>query len=92
MGKLAFLPFSIGAGLVAGALSRKAFGALWGVVDDEEPPKAEHREVALPKLAAAITLEGAVFALTRGMVDHGARQLFFRLTGSWPGEEAPERE
>jgi uncharacterized protein DUF4235 len=91
VGKLAFLPFSIGTGLVAGVVSRKVFATLWGLIDDEEPPKAEHHEVALAKLAAAVTLEGAVFALTRGLVDHGARQAFYRLTGSWPGDEEPER-
>jgi hypothetical protein len=92
MGKLAFLPVSIGTGLIAGALSRKAFELLWGVIDDEEPPKAEHREVPLVKLVAAVTMEGAVFALTRALVDHGARQAFFRMTGSWPGDEHPEHE
>ena len=28
----------------------------------------------------------------RGFVDHGSRRGFARLTGSWPGEEAPEPE
>jgi hypothetical protein len=92
MGKLAFLPFSVGAGLVAGAISRKAFALMWGVVDDEEPPKPEHRDVPLVKLVVAVTLEGAVFALTRALVDHGARTAFFQMTGSWPGDEEPEKQ
>jgi hypothetical protein len=89
MEKVAFLPFSIATGLVAGVISRKAFAALWSVIDDQEPPKAEHHDVAPAKLALAVALEGAVFALTRAMVDHGSRQVFFRMTGSWPGEEEP---
>jgi hypothetical protein len=42
------------------------------------------------KLGPALLVEGA-FRLVKGMVDHGTRQGFFRLTGSWPGEERPER-
>lgn len=92
MGKVAFLPFSISSGLIAGMVARKVFAAVWGLIDDEEPPKAEHREVEFPKLVAAVALEGAVFGLTRNLVDHGSRHLYLRLTGSWPGEERPEQE
>ncbi|MFZ0040593.1 MAG: DUF4235 domain-containing protein [Solirubrobacteraceae bacterium] len=92
MGKLFFLPFSVGSGLVAGFIGKKLFGVIWGVVDDEEPPKAEHREVDYLKLAAALFIEGALFSLIRGLVDHGARQAYTRMTGSWPGEERPEQE
>ncbi len=92
MGKLFFLPVSMGSGLVAGVLSKKLFGAVWGVIDDEEPPQAEHREVDYVKLVAAMAIQGAIFALVRGMVDHGARQGYARVTGSWPGEEEPEEK
>ncbi len=92
MGKVAFLPFSIGSGLIAGFIARKVFAAAWGVVDDQDPPKPEHRNVGLGKLAAAVALEGLVFSLTRAMVDHGSRRAFERFTGSWPGEEAPDAE
>ena len=92
MGKLAFLPFSIGSGFIAGAIARRAFSAVWGVVDDEEPPKPEHRDVRLLKLVAAVALEGLVFSITRGLVDHGARHAYARVTGEWPGEERPEAE
>ena len=42
------------------------------------------------KLIAALLLEGATFRAVRGLFDHGARQAFHRLTGSWPGDERPE--
>jgi len=90
MGKLFFLPVSIGSGLIAGALSKKLFDVIWGVIDDQEPPEAEHREVDYVKLVAALAIEGALFALVRGLVDHGSRQAYARMTGSWPGEEEPE--
>jgi hypothetical protein len=92
MGKVAFLPFSIGSGLVAGQIAKRVFARAWGLIDEQEPPKPEHRDVALTKLMAAVAIEGVVFALTRGLVDHGSRVLYLRLTGSWPGDEQPDEE
>jgi hypothetical protein len=89
--KVVFLPFSILGGILAGALGRKAFDAIWGKVDEEEPPQPEHRQVSLPKLVIALVLEGAIFRLAKGLFDHGARRGFARWTGSWPGEERPEK-
>jgi Protein of unknown function (DUF4235) len=90
--KLLFIPFSILGGLVAGFLGKKLFEGLWGVVDDEEPPAPEHREVSFPKVVAAAAIEGAIFKGARAAMDHQSRRAFAGLTGSWPGEEAPEPE
>jgi hypothetical protein len=90
--KLLFLPVSIIGGLIAGVIGKKIFEQIWGMTDDEEPPDAKHREVEYAKLASALLLEGAIFRLIRGFGDHGARHGFQRLTGAWPGEEAPEPE
>ena len=92
MGRLLFAPFSIAAGLIAGFIGKKLFEQLWGIIDDEEPPEAEHRDVTWGKLLLANALEGAVFRATRAAADHGSRRAFASLTGSWPGEEAPEPE
>jgi hypothetical protein len=85
-----FAPISIAAGLLAGMAGKKVFERLWGLVDEEEPPRPEHREFSWPKLIAALLFEGAIFRLAKGLTDHGARLTFARATGSWPGEEAPE--
>jgi Protein of unknown function (DUF4235) len=90
--KLLFLPVGIVGGLLAGFIGKKIFDQAWGLIEDQEPPEAKHREVEYPKLAAALLLEGAIFRLLRGFFDHGARRGFQRLTGSWPGEEAPQPE
>jgi Protein of unknown function (DUF4235) len=92
MSRLLFAPLSIAAGIAAGLLGRKLFEAAWGLVDDEEAPDAEHREIRWPKLIAALAVEGAIFRLVKGLADHGARRMFERATGVWPGEEAPEPE
>ena len=90
--KIFFLPFSIVGGLLAGFISKKLFEQVWGLIDQEEPPEPKHREISVGKMAAALALEGAIFRMTRGLVDHGSRVSFARVTGSWPGEEAPEPE
>jgi len=91
MGKLLFIPFSIAAGLVGGLAAKKLFDVLWGVIDEEEPPEPEHREVSWPKLATALALEGAIFRVARGLADRGSRLGYYRLTGSWPGEAEPDQ-
>jgi hypothetical protein len=88
--KIVFLPISILGGMLAGLVGKKAFERIWGVIDNEEPPDAKHREITVVKLIAALLLEGAIFRLIRGLFDHGARLGFARMTGVWPGEEAPE--
>jgi hypothetical protein len=92
MARVLFAPVSIVAGLIAGLAGRKLFESAWGLIDDEEPPDAEHRRIEWPKLIAALVIEGAIFRLVKGLVDHGARSGFARSTGVWPGEEAPEPE
>ena len=88
--KFAFLPIGIGAGLLAGQASKKMFDLIWGAVDDEEAPRPKHRDIDMKKLVPALLVEGAIFRLFRGMVDHGTRRGFARVTGTWPGEERPE--
>jgi hypothetical protein len=90
--KLIFAPFSIALGLIAGLLGKKIFDQIWGLIDDVEPPKPEHREFSWPKLIAALAVEGAIFRLVKGLVDHASRTSFAKVTGTWPGEERPEAE
>ena len=87
-----YLPVGIVLSLVAGQISKKLFDLIWGHVEDREAPRPKHREIDLPKLAFALLIEGALFRLVRGVVDHYARRGFAGLTGSWPGEERPEPE
>ena len=85
-----FTPIGLVLGLGAGQLAKKLFGAVWGLVDEEDAPQPKHRELPYVKLVAALLVEGAIFRLVRGLVDHGSRHGWRRLTGRWPGEERPE--
>jgi Protein of unknown function (DUF4235) len=90
--KIAFMPIGILAGLLAGQISKKIFDFIWSRFDEEEAPRPKHREIELVKLVPALLIEGALFRVVRGLVDHGTRHGFARVTGSWPGEERPEPE
>ncbi|HEX6688501.1 MAG TPA: DUF4235 domain-containing protein [Solirubrobacterales bacterium] len=90
--KLIFAPIGIVAGLLAGTMGKKIFERLWGFVDDEEPPRPEHREFSWPKLIGALLVEGAIFRLVKGLAEHGARRTFAKATGVWPGEEEPKAQ
>lgn len=90
MTKLIFLPLRVGAGVIAGIAGKSLFRIVWRVIDDEQAPKAEYRRIRVPMLALALVIEGALFRTLKGLADHGSRRLFARLTGRWPGEEAPE--
>lgn len=85
--KFVFTPVGIVAGLAAGVLAQKGFERLWAVFDEEEPPDPAERDAPYAKMIPALLIEGAVFRLAKGLVDHGARAGFARLTGKWPGEE-----
>ena len=87
-----FIPFSVVSGLLAGLLGKKIFDALWGLFDDQEPTEAEHREVHFKNVLAAAAIQGASVRATRAAVHHQSRRAFAGITGSWPGEEAPEPE
>ena len=90
--KVLFIPVSVVGGLIGGFLGKKLFDQIWGMIDEEEPPGREHRDVPWWKVIVALALEGAIFRVARGVVDRGSRQAFYRVTGSWPGEAEPEPE
>jgi Protein of unknown function (DUF4235) len=90
--KFVFMPISIIGGLLAGVITKQIFEFVWGRISKEEAPEAEHREISWAPLLAALAVEGAIFKVTRGLVDHGSRIAFERATGTWPGEEAPDRK
>jgi len=87
---LIFRPIGIILGIVAGMGARKVFDFIWDKVDDEEAPNPEHRDVNWVKFVAAMIVQGAIFRLIRGFVDHHSRRGWALVTGTWPGQEEPE--
>jgi hypothetical protein len=92
MAKALFTPFSIVLGLVAGAFGKKIFNAVWGLIDEEEPPDSKHRDITWGRLLLAGAIQGAIFRAVKEATDHASRRAFYRTTGTWPGEKRPDTE
>ncbi len=90
--KLLYKPFGIVLGLLAGFAGRQVFNAIWGKLDDEEPPEATTELAPWGKVLAAAALQGAIFAVVRAAVNRAGAKSFEHLTGVWPGERRPEPE
>jgi hypothetical protein len=91
MGKVIYKPFGIVFGILGGLVSKKIFEAVWGIFDEEEPPKPTTRETNWPKILAAAAVQGLTFKMTRAVVDRGGAKGFNYLTGVWPGPERTEK-
>ncbi len=89
--RLLFIPFSIVAGLIAGFAGKKIFEQVWSLVDDEEPPEAEHRDATWARSSPPPLSRGRSSARRRCRRPR-ARTAFANVTGSWPGEERPDRD
>ncbi len=90
--KKLFIPVSLSAGLVAGQIGKRIFQHVWSWFDDNEPPRADHRDVPWLKILLAAAIQGAIFRVVKSAVDHGTRRAFYNATGAWPGEERPEHD
>ena len=87
--KIIYKPFGLLLGVLAAVLGRKLFDFIWEKVDDREPPEATTLEVSWRRVIAVAALEGAIFKMTRNVVDRGGAYSWHYLTGSWPGEKHP---
>lgn len=90
--KLIYKPFAIVIGILAGLLSKKIFEQIWGLIDDEEPPKPNTEQTTWPKVLGAALVEGVTFKVTRAAVERAGAKGFARTTGVWPGEQRPDVE
>ncbi len=89
--KLIYKPFGIVIGLLSGLVASKIFNAVWGVFDNEEPPKPTTRDTSWPKVLGAAAVQGVTFKVTRAVVDRSTAKGFAFLTGAWPGPEKTEK-
>lgn len=88
--KLIYKPFGITLAILAGLLSKKLFEAVWGVFDNEEPPKPTTRDATWPKVLGAAAVQGVTFKVTRAAVDRVGAEGFAHFFGVWPGEKRQE--
>lgn len=85
--RLAYRPVGLLAGIGAGALSGVIFKQIWKrVAHEDEAPDALQSEYSLVRVVVAATLQGAIFAAVKALIDRLGAQGFERLTGEWPGD------
>ncbi|ADB53654.1 DUF4235 domain-containing protein [Conexibacter woesei] len=89
--KIAYKPFGIVAGIVAGLLARRLFTVIWSRIDDEEPPEAKTELASWTRVLTAAALQGVTFSVTKAAVDRAGARGFEHLFGVWPGEKAPDK-
>jgi hypothetical protein len=89
--KLFYKPFGIVAGLIGARAGQSVFKALWGRIDEADPPKPGAKDASLPRVVAASALEAATMAGIGAAVDRLSMRWFHYLTGIWPGEK-PESD
>ena len=85
--KLAYRPVGIIASVAAGAIASAVFKQIWKrVADEDDAPSAMQSEYSLGQVLLAATIQGAIFAAVKALIDRGGAKGFQRLTGSWPGD------
>jgi hypothetical protein len=101
MSKILFAPFGIVGGILAGIIGKKGFDRLSRLVDDQEAPHPEHRDVAWREArsrtpARRRNLQGRNAALS--IAAHARRSASSQATGpartdpSPPRAHTPDRE
>jgi hypothetical protein len=89
--KLIYKPFGIVLSLLAAFASKKLFEAVWGIFDQEEPPKPTTQEADWSKILAAAAVQGVTFKVTRAAVDRAGAKGWDHLFGVWPGPKRQEK-
>lgn len=88
--RLIYKPFGLLVGMLGGLVARRLFTALWGAIDDEEPPEATTERASWPRVVGAAAIQGATFGATRAAIDRAGAKGFARVFGVWPGEREPD--
>ncbi|GAA2937015.1 DUF4235 domain-containing protein [Streptomyces enissocaesilis] len=84
--KIVYKPVGLVLGVMSGVLAGAVFKQVWKVAGhDEDAPDATDEERGWREILIAATLQGAIFAAVKAMVDRGGATAVRRLTGTWPG-------
>jgi hypothetical protein len=85
LGKIAYKPVGLLAGIAAGAVAGAVFKQIWKLTSgDDDAPNATDEDRGWGEILAAAALQGAIFALVKAVVDRSGAAGVRRLTGEWP--------
>jgi hypothetical protein len=87
--KLVSLAVSVLGGLVAGSIFKRVWKLAAG--EDEAPTATDVRR-GWREILLAATLQGAIFALVKAILDRSLAEGTRKLTGEWPGDDSEPQE
>ena len=87
---LIYKPIGLILGIIGGIAGRQAFNQVWQRIDAEEPPEPTTRDASLRRVAMAVALQGAIFAVVKMLIQRGGARTWQHLLGVWPGEKRPD--
>ena len=73
--KLMFIPFRLAGGLLAGLLASKLFERIWRLIDKEQAPHPEQREISIGKLAVELGQEAGPYLVNAYNIAFGNKTL-----------------
>jgi hypothetical protein len=87
--KFVYKPVSILVSVLGGILAGTIFKRIWQLAaGEEEAPTATDVRRGWPEVLLAATLQGAIFALVKAVLDRSVAEGTRRLTGVWPGDDS----
>lgn len=81
---VAYKPFAIVVGLLAGLLSKKAIEKIWARASTDEPADPEDRDATWTEVLISAAVTGAVMRVVQAVVRRSGAAAFNRATGYWP--------
>jgi hypothetical protein len=87
---LIYKPIGLILGILGGIVGRQVFNQVWQRVDKAEPPEPTTRDVSIPRVIAAVALQGAIFSIVKMFIQRGGARTWRYLFGIWPGEKRPD--
>jgi hypothetical protein len=92
--KFVYKPVSLLVSVLGGILAGAIFKRVWRLAaGEEEAPTATDVRRGWPEVLVAATLQGAIFALVKAVLDRSVAEGTRKLTGVWPGDDSqPEEE
>jgi hypothetical protein len=92
MNKLLYRLASLLVTMVGGMAVKAVFTKTWQLAaHEDEAPKATDAHRGWREILLAAVLQGALLALVQAVLDRAVAQGTHKLTGTWPGDDAPEQ-
>ena len=84
--KMTLKPINLLLGIGAGAVAGLVFKQVWKLAaGDDDAPDAGDEDRGWGEIVAAAALQGAIFAVTRAVVQRSGAVAARRIIGEWPG-------